>query len=86
VVIVGVFEAPSSLHFNEVGLAEREVIGSLAYVDDFPRTIALVADKRIQAEPFITGGFGLDEVITGGFGQLITNKDQHVKILVNPSQ
>ena len=86
VVIVGVFEAPSSLHFNEVGLAEREIIGSLAYVDDFPRTIALVADKRIQAEPFITGRVNLDEVIAGGFEQLITNKDQHVKILVSPSQ
>jgi (R,R)-butanediol dehydrogenase/meso-butanediol dehydrogenase/diacetyl reductase len=45
-----------------------------------------VADKRIQAEPFITGRVNLDEVIAGGFEQLITNKDQHVKILVSPSQ
>jgi (R,R)-butanediol dehydrogenase / meso-butanediol dehydrogenase / diacetyl reductase len=84
VVIVGVFEEASSLNFNEVGLAEREIIGSLAYVDDFPRSISLIADHRIHAAPLITAKTSLDNAVEQGFDQLVTNKDQHIKILINP--
>lgn len=82
--IVGVFEEPVSLHFNDVVLAERTIVGCLAYVDDFPRAIELLADGRIDAAPFITGRVPLEDVIEQGFLELVANKDRHVKILVDP--
>lgn len=32
----------------------------------------------------VTARISLDDVVQGGFEQLIHNKDQHVKILVSP--
>ena len=36
------------------------------------------------AEKMITGRVGLDDVATKAFDELITKKDEHVKILVTP--
>jgi (R,R)-butanediol dehydrogenase/meso-butanediol dehydrogenase/diacetyl reductase len=83
--IVGVFEEPSSVHFNDLVLSERSLVGCLAYVDDFPRAIALLADGRIDAAPLITSRVTLQEAIAGGFQELVRNRDGHVKILVDPS-
>jgi (R,R)-butanediol dehydrogenase/meso-butanediol dehydrogenase/diacetyl reductase len=60
------------------------VIGSLAYCGDHPDTIALLADGKVDAELFITGRIGLDDIVTGGFRELIDNKEENVKILVSP--
>jgi (R,R)-butanediol dehydrogenase/meso-butanediol dehydrogenase/diacetyl reductase len=83
--IVGVFEEPSSVHFNDLVLSERSLVGCLGYVDDFPRAIALLADGRIDAAPLITSRVGLGDAIENGFQELVRNKDEHVKILIDPT-
>ncbi|MCX5045473.1 hypothetical protein OG921_20085 [Aldersonia sp. NBC_00410] len=58
--------------------------GSLAYAGDHPATIAMIADGKVDAYQFITGRIGLDGIVTDGFDELITNKEENVKILVRP--
>lgn len=69
---------------NELVRSEVTLLGSIAYANDHPATIALMNDGRISASQFITGRIPLEEIVERGFGELIANKDQHVKILVQP--
>ncbi|MBF0527698.1 MAG: 2,3-butanediol dehydrogenase [Deltaproteobacteria bacterium] len=82
-VLVGIFEKPSEIHFNNLVFYEKEVLGSLAYYGDFKTAIALMADGRIVAEPMITGRIKLDDIVEKGFKELLANREQHIKILVS---
>ncbi len=68
------------------GLVMRELhlIGTSAYCGDHEAVIALLRQGRIEAEQFITGRIGIDEIVDRGFRELIENKDENVKILVHP--
>lgn len=84
-VIVGIFEKPSQLHFNELVFFEKEVVGSLAYYGEFDTAISLLADGRIVGEPLITGKIKLDDIVEKGFEELIAHKESNIKILVSPN-
>ena len=81
-VVLGFFDEPASVNVNDVLLWERTVLGSSGSVDDFPRTIALVADGRIDVTPLITDRVPLADAVDGGFRSLVRSRDAHVKILV----
>ncbi|PFG68391.1 (R,R)-butanediol dehydrogenase/meso-butanediol dehydrogenase/diacetyl reductase [Propionibacteriaceae bacterium ES.041] len=68
------------------GLVMRELnlIGTSAYCGDHAAVIELLQQGRIDAEQFITGRIGVEDIVDGGFRQLIENKDENVKILVHP--
>jgi len=83
-VIVAVFEQPSQLHFNRVMFFEKQVVGAIGYSDEFPATIALLADGRLRGEPLISAKIGLRDIVAHGFEALVERKDEHVKILVSP--
>lgn len=83
-VIVGIFEKPSQLHFNELVFNEKEIVGSLAYYGEFDTAISLLADGRIVGEPLITGKIKLDDIVEKGFEELIAHKESNIKILVSP--
>lgn len=82
IVLVGIFNAPPVTNINELVVKERELIGSFAYVDDFPRAIDLVASVRVPVGQFITGHIGLSEIVASGFEKMATTPDKHVRILV----
>jgi (R,R)-butanediol dehydrogenase/meso-butanediol dehydrogenase/diacetyl reductase len=84
-VIMGVFSRPSTLHFNDLVFTEKEVVGSLCYVEEFKTVLRLLADGRLTGDELITGRIVLDDLIEKGFEELIRNKEEHVKILVRPS-
>jgi (R,R)-butanediol dehydrogenase/meso-butanediol dehydrogenase/diacetyl reductase len=86
VVIVGVFKSPPTVDLNKVVLEEREIYGCLAYVDDFPRAIALVADGRLDAEAFVTKRIALDDIIEEGFQQLLDDPTDQIRIVVDTKQ
>jgi len=44
----------------------------------------LLQQGKIPAEQFITGRIAVDDIVSGGFTELIDNKDENVKILVHP--
>ncbi len=83
-VLVGIFEKPSEIHFNNLVFFEKEILGSLAYYGEFATAIALMADGRIIAEPLITARIKLDDIVENGFKELLANREKHIKILVSP--
>jgi (R,R)-butanediol dehydrogenase/meso-butanediol dehydrogenase/diacetyl reductase len=83
-VVVGIFEKPGEIMYNDLVFQEREIIGSLAYYGEFSTAIALLADGRIKAEPLITGKIKLDDIVAGGFEELLKNRESNIKILVAP--
>jgi (R,R)-butanediol dehydrogenase/meso-butanediol dehydrogenase/diacetyl reductase len=84
VVNVAIWGHPATVQMNDLVLSEVDVIGSLAYCGDHPDTIKLLRDGKVAADQFITGRIGLDDIVEGGFRQLIDNKEENVKILVSP--
>jgi len=84
VVNVAIWGHPATVQMNDLVLSEVDVIGSLAYCGDHPDTIKLLQDGKVAADQFITGRIGLDDIVEGGFRQLIDNKEENVKILVSP--
>lgn len=84
VVNVAIWGHVPQVAMNDLVLSEITVIGSLAYCGDHTDTIALLRDGKVSAEQFITGRIGLDDLVSGGFRELIDNKEENVKILVSP--
>lgn len=82
-VIVGIFEKPSQLHFNNVVFFEKEIYGSIAYYGEFDTAITFLADRRIKGEPLITGKIKLEDIIEKGFEELVARKEKNLKILVS---
>ena len=45
----------------------------------------MVEGKLRGYEKLVTGRIALSDIVKKGFEELVNNKDQHIKILVNPS-
>jgi hypothetical protein len=48
------------------------------------QVIKLLQQGKVPAELFNTGRIAVDDIVFGGFTELIVNKDENVKILVHP--
>lgn len=88
--IVSIWEEEVNTHLNTLVLGERTVTGTLAYLggpradEEYGMVIDMLADGRLDPEPFITGRIGLEEIVDDGFERLIDPESDHVKILVKP--
>lgn len=84
VVVVGL--VPERAPANLLGLVahEKEIVGSSAYVDEFPEAIDLLAAGRVRVEPLVTGRIELADTLPRGLEALLRPEAQHVKILVAP--
>jgi (R,R)-butanediol dehydrogenase/meso-butanediol dehydrogenase/diacetyl reductase len=85
VVNVAIWGHEASVAMNDLVFTEVKLVGSLAYANDHPATIKMVADGKVDPFQFITGRIGLDDIVANGFDELINNKESNVKILVNPT-
>ena len=81
-VIVGVFDKPSSFHFQSVMFNQKTIVGSPIYVDEAKTAIALLADKRINPQRLITSKVPLKDAVEMGFEKLIDNKEENIKVLL----
>lgn len=81
---IAIWEGSSELRPNDLVFKESSLTASLAYAHDYPAVLAAVHDGRIDARQLITARIVIDDVVQGGFDELITNKNDHVKILVQP--
>jgi (R,R)-butanediol dehydrogenase/meso-butanediol dehydrogenase/diacetyl reductase len=84
VVNVAIWGHEASVSMNDLVFHEINVLGSLAYADDHPATIEMVASGKVDPFQFITGRIELDDIVGRGFDQLVNNKEENVKILVKP--
>ena len=85
VVLVGL--VPESVQTNLLGLLahEKEIIGSSAYVDEFPEAIRLLAERLVRIEPLLSARVPLEDAVTGGLEALLRREERHIKILVTPT-
>jgi len=89
IVVAGIFAGPFSgnIPYNDISVGEREVVGSIAYNrGEFQYSIDFVADGRIKAKELVTKKISLNEIVDGGFEELLEHRDKHVKILVTPKK
>lgn len=84
IVNVSIWGYKPEVDLPKLVLKELELVGTIAYANDHKRVIELVENGTIDLAPFITGRIGLDDLITGGYDELINNNEQHVKIIVDP--
>jgi (R,R)-butanediol dehydrogenase/meso-butanediol dehydrogenase/diacetyl reductase len=86
-VVTSIWEGETSFNPNSLVFSEKRVVGSIVYHDEFPATIAKLADGAIKAEGYVTARIGLDDIVEKGFGALTgPEKKSHVKILVTPDR
>lgn len=86
-VVVSIWEGNVEFNPNALVFQQKKVVGSLCYCNDFPEVIALLADKKIKAEGFITKKIHLDDIVKEGFETLVgPDKLKHLKILVTPDK
>lgn len=82
---LAIWEGPIDFNPNSLVFNEASITASLCYEDgDFERVIKLVAEGRIDPSPLITSRISLADAVTDGFEELVTNKDVHAKILIQP--
>jgi (R,R)-butanediol dehydrogenase/meso-butanediol dehydrogenase/diacetyl reductase len=84
VVNVSIWGHPATVDMQKLVLKEIDLRGTIAYAHDHAATIKLVQDGKIDLAPFITGRIALDDLISGGFDQLINHNETQVKIIVHP--
>jgi len=64
-------------------MRERSLNGIIGYTpQDFREVIEALAAGKMQGDDMITGRIRLDDLVEGGFHELLNNKDSHVKIMV----
>ena len=83
VVIVGTYPKKPLVNMDKIGLEEREVIGSLAYADDFPRAISLLANGSVDLSSCVTGRIALRDIVEQGFERMDADANQQIRILVD---
>jgi (R,R)-butanediol dehydrogenase / meso-butanediol dehydrogenase / diacetyl reductase len=81
---VAIWGHEARVAMNDLVFREVSVLGSLAHAHDHPATIEMVASGRVDPFPFTTGRIGLDGIVEEGLRELIDNKEENVKILVQP--
>lgn len=90
--IVSIFEEEASAHPFGIVTGERTIQGILAYLggprsgEEYGMVIDMLADGTLDVDPLITARIGLDDIVDGGFKQLLDPDSDHVKILVNPNE
>jgi (R,R)-butanediol dehydrogenase/meso-butanediol dehydrogenase/diacetyl reductase len=84
IVLVGL--VPEAVQVNLLGLLahEKEIVGSSAYVDEFPEAIRLLRDRRVIVGPLVTGRVPLSDALAKGLQALLRPEDKHIKIMVMP--
>jgi (R,R)-butanediol dehydrogenase / meso-butanediol dehydrogenase / diacetyl reductase len=83
---VAIHEKPLLINPNSFSFTEVKLMGGICYTnEDFEDVLKALADGTVPAEAMITSVVPLEKAVQGGFLELINNKAEHVKILIQPS-
>lgn len=86
-VVTSIWEEEISINPNTFIFSEKTIVGTIAYRNEFPATMAQMNDGRIKVDGYITKKIRLDDIAEEGFGALTgPEKKKHVKILVTPDK
>jgi (R,R)-butanediol dehydrogenase/meso-butanediol dehydrogenase/diacetyl reductase len=82
---VAIHEKPLQLNLNDIACFEKKLLGGICYTnEDFQAVIEAMESKKIPFDQMITAVVPLSNAVEGGFEELIRNKAEHVKILIQP--
>jgi (R,R)-butanediol dehydrogenase/meso-butanediol dehydrogenase/diacetyl reductase len=84
VVLVGLVPEPVAVNLLGLLAHEKEIVGSSAYVGEFPEAIGLLASGRVRVTPLVTARVPLARGVSDGIEALLRREEGHVKILVTP--
>ncbi|KAL4925087.1 uncharacterized protein BDV17DRAFT_189955 [Aspergillus undulatus] len=85
IVNVAVWEKRPHIRVNELMYQEVKYLGAALYDEkSFRSVIEAVSKGLLKPEPMITDTIGLDDIVEKGFETLLTHRDTHCKILVDP--
>ncbi len=84
-VIEGVFDQPGQVDFLSLMYNQKTMVGSPIYVDEAATAISLLADGTIDAGKLITSKVPFKDAVEMGFEQLLNNKEDNVKVLLEIS-
>ncbi|BGP21090.1 hypothetical protein JCM10213_008996 [Rhodosporidiobolus nylandii] len=82
---VSVWSRAPQVELNTLVFGEKSLIGASCYRDDHPAVMEALSSGLINLDDFVTATIPLDQLVEGGFKELLHNNEQHVKILVSPS-
>ncbi|WP_026976971.1 2,3-butanediol dehydrogenase [Flavobacterium tegetincola] len=81
-VLVALFGKSVTLDAFDQVVREITIKGIIAYRNIFPQVIDLIDSGRMDVEKLVTKRIKLDDIVTGGFEELVSNPEQ-VKILID---
>jgi (R,R)-butanediol dehydrogenase/meso-butanediol dehydrogenase/diacetyl reductase len=83
---VAIHEKPLSLNLNDIACMEKKLLGGICYTrEDFEGVLKVMAKESSLLQQMITAVVPLENIVDGGFQELIRNKAKHVKILIQPT-
>lgn len=83
---VAIHEKPLLLNLNSLAVTEKTLTAGMGYTnEDFEAVINALASGKIDAKQMITSIIPLGDIVQKGFLELINNKAEHVKILIQPT-
>ncbi|KAM0748908.1 alcohol dehydrogenase GroES domain protein [Meredithblackwellia eburnea MCA 4105] len=80
---VAIWSTKPQIDMNALLLKERTLTGVICYKDNHPTALKSLASGAINLDGFVTSTIKLNDIVKGGFEELIKNNENHVKILCN---
>ena len=86
IVGLGLWETQATFDPNLIVMKQITYFGAIPYIPgDFQEVIQAIDEGKIkQPERLISAKISMEDVVSKGFEALLNNKDQNVKILVEP--
>ncbi|MEW5977363.1 MAG: 2,3-butanediol dehydrogenase [Acidobacteriota bacterium] len=82
VCVAGVFPEAFEFDFNDLLSQEKKIVTSIAYGDEFPLVIGMLADGRLKAEPLITNTVPLADALEKGLFRLENLAATNVRTMI----
>lgn len=80
---VAVHEKPVTINMNLLTMKEKRLLSGNAYTsEDVNKVVDILRTKGSELESFITAVVPLEKAVEGAFEELVKNRSQHNKILV----
>lgn len=82
VLVLSLFMEPVNVSLLEAVMKEVTIKSTLAYVNEYPQVLDLIASKRLNVLDVVTNKAKLDNIVEDGFEKLLSDKSE-AKILIN---
>ncbi|MDH5440060.1 MAG: alcohol dehydrogenase catalytic domain-containing protein [Candidatus Bathyarchaeota archaeon] len=83
-IAIGLLEKSMKIDVMRLVSSELKLLGSYLYNDcDFRSSINLIAEGKVNLQPYLTRILALDDALKG-FGEMATNKEKILKVILRP--